>query len=58
MLVAAVTCTASKGNYEMRGELQFGYETPTGGQGLGQEDTRWKLSVSSGLSPNANGSIN
>lgn len=49
LLVARVTCTAAKGSYELRGELQFGYETPTGGAGFGQEDTRWKLGVAAGL---------
>jgi len=52
MLVAQVTCSATKGAYELRGELSFGYQTLTGAQGMGQEDARWRIGVSSGLSGN------
>ena len=48
-LTAAVTCTAAKGSYEMRGQLRFGFDQPNGGQGMGAEDTRWTLSVAAGL---------
>ncbi len=48
-LTAAVTCTAAKGNYELRGQLRFGFDQPSGGQGIGAEDTRWTLSVAAGL---------
>lgn len=48
-LVAAVTCSAAKGNYELRGTLRFGYDQPGGGQGMGAEDTRWTLSAAAGL---------
>lgn len=44
-LVAAVTCSAPKGNYELRGQLRFGYAQPAGGQGMGAEDTRWPINV-------------
>lgn len=44
-LTAAVTCTAPKGIYEARGDLRFGYVTPTNAAGLGTEGARWKFEI-------------
>jgi hypothetical protein len=45
VLTASVTCTAPKGSYQVRGDLRFGYESPTGAQGLGAESATWKFDV-------------
>ena len=45
VLTASVTCTAPKGIYEARGELNFGYDTPGGASGLGTEGAKWKFEV-------------
>ena len=45
VLTGAVTCTAPKGIYEARGELNFGYETPTNAAGLGTEGAKWKFEI-------------
>ena len=42
---ATVTCTAPIGSYEVRGEIQFSYDAPAGGTGLGTEGAGWKLVV-------------
>ena len=44
-LLAQVSCSGSKGSYELRGELRFGYDMLTGGQGLGQDGASWKLDI-------------
>lgn len=44
-LSASVTCTAPKGIYEARGDLRFGYTTPTNASGLGTEGGKWKFEV-------------
>ncbi len=44
-LTAAVTCTAPKGIYEARGDLRFGYQTPSNAAGLGTEGAKWKFEV-------------
>jgi hypothetical protein len=44
-LTAQVTCTAPKGSYQARGEIRFGYDTPTGGTGLGNDGVTWKFEV-------------
>jgi len=44
-LTAAVTCSGPKGNYEARGALRFGYETPSRAAGLGSEGARWKFEI-------------
>ncbi len=45
LLTAAVTCTAPKGIYEARGELNFGYEDPSKTAGIGAEGAKWKFEV-------------
>lgn len=45
-MVAQVTCSGSKGVYELRGTMSFGYDNPVGGgAGLGTEDARWKFEI-------------
>jgi len=44
-LTASVTCTAPKGSYQARGDLRFGYESPSGAQGLGAETATWKFEI-------------
>jgi len=44
-LTATVTCTAPKGSYQARGEIRFGYDTPAGGTGLGNDGVTWKFEV-------------
>ena len=44
-LTATVSCTAPKGVYQARGEIKFGYESPTGAQGLGVETASWKFEI-------------
>ena len=45
VLTAAVTCTAPKGIYEARGELNFGYADPSNAAGLGTEGAKWKFEI-------------
>jgi hypothetical protein len=45
VLTATVTCTAPKGVYQARGEVRFGYESPSGAQGLGVEAASWKFEI-------------
>jgi hypothetical protein len=44
-LTATVTCSAPKGSYQARGDLRFGYESPSGAQGLGAETASWKFEI-------------
>jgi len=44
-LTATITCTAPKGKYEARGDIQFGYESPSGVAGLGKDGATWKFDV-------------
>jgi hypothetical protein len=44
-LTATVTCSAPKGKYEARGEIRFGYESPTGATGLGNDGATWKFEI-------------
>jgi hypothetical protein len=44
-LTGTVTCTAPKGVYQARGEIRFGYVSPSGAQGLGVEDASWKFEI-------------
>jgi hypothetical protein len=45
LLSAAVTCSGPKGIYEARGTLQFEYDTPGGGTGIGAESAEWKFEI-------------
>jgi hypothetical protein len=44
-LTATVTCSAPRGVYETQGTIQFGYTTPTGATGLGDDNATWKFEV-------------
>jgi hypothetical protein len=44
-LTGAVTCSGPRGVYEIRGNLSFGYDTPSGGAGLGTESTNFKFEI-------------
>jgi hypothetical protein len=44
-LTATVTCTAPRGSYQARGEIRFGYDSPTGATGLGTDAATWKFVV-------------
>ena len=45
-LTATVTCTAPKGSYQARGDMRFGYDSPNGSTGLGNDGASWKFEVS------------
>jgi hypothetical protein len=44
-LTATVTCTAPRGSYQARGEIRFGYDSPTGATGIGNDGATWKFQV-------------
>jgi hypothetical protein len=44
-LTATVTCTAPKGSYQARGEIRFGYDSPNGSNGVGNDGASWKFEV-------------
>lgn len=44
-LTATTTCSAPKGSYEARGELRFGFRSPSGGAGVGSDGARWKFEI-------------
>jgi hypothetical protein len=44
-LTATLRCSAPRGVYEARGHIRFGYDTPTGAHGMGDDATTWKFSI-------------
>lgn len=44
-MTAQVTCTAPKGSYQARAEIRFGYDSPNGATGLGNDGATWKFEV-------------
>jgi hypothetical protein len=44
-LTATVTCTAPRGSYQVRGEIRFGYDSPNGATGLGNDGATWKFDI-------------
>jgi hypothetical protein len=44
-MTATITCSGPHGNYEASGELRFGYESLSGGTGLGLETAKWKFEI-------------
>lgn len=44
-MTATVTCTAPRGSYQARGEIRFGYDSPNGATGLGNDGATWKFDV-------------
>jgi hypothetical protein len=44
-LSASVSCSAPRGIYEAQGKIRFGYTTPGGATGLGDDGTTWKFEI-------------
>jgi hypothetical protein len=44
-LTATATCTAPRGSYEARGQINFSYDTPGGAAGLGADGGTWKFEI-------------
>jgi hypothetical protein len=44
-LAATVTCSGPKGSYQAQAKLQFGYKTPSGGDGLGEDGATWTFEI-------------
>jgi hypothetical protein len=44
-LTARLHCAAPRGSYEVRGTIRFGFRTPTGAQGIGDDAATWKFEV-------------
>lgn len=44
-LTAAVTCTAPKGSYQVRGDIRFGYDNPDRTTGIGNDGASWKFEI-------------
>lgn len=44
-LTATVNCSAPHGVYQAVGKIRFGYDSPTGASGLGDDGTRWDIKV-------------
>ncbi len=44
-LTIKMTCTGPKGSYEAAGQLQFGYDVPSGATGLGADGAKWKFEI-------------
>ena len=45
ILTATVTCTAPHGNYQAVGKIRFGYASPGGSSGLGDDGATWNVTV-------------
>jgi hypothetical protein len=44
-LTATVNCSGPKGSYEFRGQINFGYDTPSGATGIGTDGANWKFEI-------------
>ena len=44
-LTARLQCAAPRGSYEVRGTIRFGFRTPAGAQGIGDDSATWKFEV-------------
>jgi hypothetical protein len=44
-LTAQVSCSGPAGSYEMRGQIDFGYDTPSGATGMGTDGATWKFTI-------------
>lgn len=44
-LTATVSCSAPRGVYEAQGQIRFGYDSPGGAHGAGQDGATWKFTV-------------
>lgn len=45
VLQASVTCSGTKGSYEIRGQISFSYDTPTGATGIGTDGAAWRFEI-------------
>jgi len=45
MLIATVTCSAPRGVYEAQGKIRFGYDSPGGAHGTGEDGATYKFEV-------------
>lgn len=44
-LTAQVSCSGPHGSYELRGQVNFGYDTPGGASGMGTDGATWKFEI-------------
>jgi hypothetical protein len=44
-LTATITCSAPHGIYQAVGKIRFGYDSPAGGSGLGDDGAKWDIKV-------------
>jgi hypothetical protein len=44
-LAASVTCSGPTGNYQVQAKIQFGYKTPSGADGLGEDGATWSFEI-------------
>jgi hypothetical protein len=44
-LEVKMTCSGPRGSYEATGQIQFGYDVPSGGSGLGADGGKWKFDL-------------
>jgi len=44
-ITATVSCSGPKGSYEVRGQINFGYDTPNGATGIGTDGANWKFEI-------------
>jgi hypothetical protein len=44
-LAASVTCSGPAGSYQVQAKIQFGYKTPAGADGLGEDGATWSFEI-------------
>ena len=44
-LTATINCSAPHGIYQAVGKIRFGYDSPAGGSGLGDDGAKWDIKV-------------
>ncbi len=44
-LTVKMSCSGPKGSYEVAGQIQFGYDVPSGATGLGADGAKWKFEI-------------
>jgi hypothetical protein len=45
MLAIKMTCSGPHGSYEATGQIQFGYDVPSGATGIGADGGKWKFEI-------------
>jgi hypothetical protein len=45
LMTATITCSAPHGIYQAAGKIRFGYDSPGGGSGLGDDGAKWDVKV-------------